>query len=155
MFYHQSAAATRRSYQISLTWLWLTRARVTDSGQLSSAGFEPTAVLTFGLRVRRLNHSATRSLRHACKAFLLSLPGPKWYRIHTDSQLKQFHLSQAEFQSIKCIQLLDWPIRGPHLMTDVGFNLQVWIKCKLMRNETQILFDYKRALSFPRWLLSG
>ena len=30
--------------------------------KLSSAGFEPTAVLTFGLRVRRLNHSATRSL---------------------------------------------------------------------------------------------
>ena len=27
----------------------------------SSVGFEPTAVLTFGLRVRRLNHSATRS----------------------------------------------------------------------------------------------
>ena len=32
--------------------------------KLSSAGFEPTAVLTFGLRVRRLNHSATRSLRY-------------------------------------------------------------------------------------------
>ena len=30
--------------------------------KLSSVGFEPTAVLTFGLRVRRLNHSATRSL---------------------------------------------------------------------------------------------
>ena len=30
--------------------------------KLSSAGFEPTAVLTFGLRVRRLNHSATHSL---------------------------------------------------------------------------------------------
>ena len=30
--------------------------------KLSSAGFEPTAILTFGLRVRRLNHSATRSL---------------------------------------------------------------------------------------------
>ena len=28
--------------------------------KLSSVGFEPTAVLTFGLRVRRLNHSATR-----------------------------------------------------------------------------------------------
>ena len=32
--------------------------------KLSSAGFEPTAALTFGLRVRRLNHSATRSRRH-------------------------------------------------------------------------------------------
>ena len=30
--------------------------------KLSSVGFEPTAVLTFGLRVRRLNHSATRSV---------------------------------------------------------------------------------------------
>ena len=30
--------------------------------KLSSVGFEPTAVLTFDLRVRRLNHSATRSL---------------------------------------------------------------------------------------------
>ena len=30
--------------------------------KLSSAGFEPMAVLTFGLRVRRLNHTATRSL---------------------------------------------------------------------------------------------
>ena len=29
--------------------------------KLSSVGFEPTAVLIFGLRVRRLNHSATRS----------------------------------------------------------------------------------------------
>ena len=29
--------------------------------KLSSAGFEPTDVLTFGLRVRRFNHSATRS----------------------------------------------------------------------------------------------
>ena len=28
--------------------------------KLSSVGFEPTAVLTFGLRVRCLNHSATR-----------------------------------------------------------------------------------------------
>ena len=28
--------------------------------KLSSAGFEPMAVLTFGLRVRRLNHSATQ-----------------------------------------------------------------------------------------------
>ena len=64
MFYHQSAAATRRSYQISLTWLWSTRARVTDrtATKLCSAGFELTAVLTFGLRVRRLNHSTTRSL---------------------------------------------------------------------------------------------
>ena len=31
--------------------------------KLSSVGFEPTAVLTFGLRVRRLNHLATRSRR--------------------------------------------------------------------------------------------
>ena len=30
--------------------------------KLSSAGFEPTVVLTFGLRVRLLNHSVTRSL---------------------------------------------------------------------------------------------
>ena len=29
--------------------------------KLSSAGFEPTAVLTFGLRFKRLIHSATRS----------------------------------------------------------------------------------------------
>ena len=29
--------------------------------KLSSVGFEPTAVLTFGLRVRRLSHSSTRS----------------------------------------------------------------------------------------------
>ena len=65
MFYHQSAAATHRGHQISLTWLWSTRARVTDSDQLSSARFEPTAILTFGLRVRRLNHSATRSLNHS------------------------------------------------------------------------------------------
>ena len=61
MFYHQSAPATRRGYHISLSWLWSIRARVTDSDQLSSARFEPTAVLTFGLRVRRANHSATRS----------------------------------------------------------------------------------------------
>ena len=46
MLYHQTAAATRRGYQISLTWLWSTWARVTDSDQLSSAGFELTAVLT-------------------------------------------------------------------------------------------------------------
>ena len=32
--------------------------------KLSSVGFEPTAVLTFGLRVRRLNHWATCSLRN-------------------------------------------------------------------------------------------
>ena len=32
------------------------------TAKLSSVGFEPTAVLTFDLRVRRLNHSATRSL---------------------------------------------------------------------------------------------
>ena len=38
MFYHQSAAATRRSYQTSLTWLWLTRARVTDSNQTVQRG---------------------------------------------------------------------------------------------------------------------
>ena len=41
--------------------------------KLSSVGFEPTAVLTFGLRVRRLNHSATRSrpmiLRHRTSIF--------------------------------------------------------------------------------------
>ena len=30
--------------------------------KLSSVGFESTGVLTFGLRVRRLNHSATRSI---------------------------------------------------------------------------------------------
>ena len=30
--------------------------------KLSGVGFEPTAVLTFGLQVRRLNHSTTRSL---------------------------------------------------------------------------------------------
>ena len=35
--------------------------------KLSSVGFEPTAVLTFGLRVRRLNHSATRSLFSATR----------------------------------------------------------------------------------------
>ena len=67
MFYHQSAVATRRGYQISLIWLWSTRVRVTDSDQLSSAGFEPTAVLTFGLRVRRLNHSAMHSLMNQRK----------------------------------------------------------------------------------------
>ena len=57
MFYHQPAAATPRGYHISLTWFWSTRARVTDSDQLLSAGFQPTAVLTFGMRFRRLNHS--------------------------------------------------------------------------------------------------
>ena len=62
MFYYQSVAATRRGYPISLTWFWPTQARVTASDQLSSAGFEPTAGLTFSLRVRRLNHSATRTL---------------------------------------------------------------------------------------------
>ena len=36
--------------------------------KLSSVAFEPTAVLTFGLRVRRLNHSATRSLDSQKKA---------------------------------------------------------------------------------------
>ena len=67
------AAATRRSYPPQLPAA-ATKFPSHGSGRpglelwtatkLSSAGFEPTAVLTFGLRVRRLNHSATRSLVH-------------------------------------------------------------------------------------------
>ena len=37
------------------------RLELRTATKLSSAGFEPTAVLTFGVGVRRLNHSATRS----------------------------------------------------------------------------------------------
>ena len=55
--------SVRRSYQISLTWLWSTRARVTDSDQTVQRGIRTSAVLTFGLRVSRLNHSAKRSLK--------------------------------------------------------------------------------------------
>ena len=62
MFYHQSAAATRHSYQISSHGTGRPGLELRTATKLSSAGFEPTAALTFGLRVRRLNHSATRSL---------------------------------------------------------------------------------------------
>ena len=56
MFCHQSAAATRfPSHGSGQPGLELRTAT-----KLSSAGFEPTAILTFGLRVRRLNHLATR-----------------------------------------------------------------------------------------------
>ena len=61
MFYHQPTTADGRCYQISLTWLWSTRARVTDSDQTVQRGIGTSAVLTFGLRVSRPNHSATRS----------------------------------------------------------------------------------------------
>ena len=64
------AAATRRSYPPQLPAA-ATRFPSHGSGRLglelrtatklSSVGFEPTAVLTFGLRVRRPNHWATRS----------------------------------------------------------------------------------------------
>ena len=53
--------STRRSYQISLAWLWSTRARVTDSDQTVQRGIRTSAVLTFGLRVSCFNHSATHS----------------------------------------------------------------------------------------------
>ena len=65
--------SVRRSYlpqlQISLTWLWSTRARVTDSDQTVQRGMRTSAVLSFGLRVSRLNHSATRSLKHNSIAY--------------------------------------------------------------------------------------
>ena len=54
--------STHRSYQISLTWLWTTRARVTDSDQTIQRGIRISAVLAFGLRVSRLKHSATRTV---------------------------------------------------------------------------------------------
>ena len=37
--------STRRSYHISLTWLWSTRARVTDSNQTVKRGMRTSAVL--------------------------------------------------------------------------------------------------------------
>ena len=59
-----AAAATRFPSQGSgRPWLELRFAT-----KLSSAGIEPTAVLTFDLRVRRLNHSVTRSLYSATRS---------------------------------------------------------------------------------------
>ena len=62
--------STRRSYQISLTWLWSTRARVTDSDHTVQRGIRTSVVLTFGLRVGCLNHSATRSIVKLVQPFL-------------------------------------------------------------------------------------
>ena len=64
---HQFAGATdvlpstRCSYQISLTWLWSTRAGVTDRDRTVQCRIRTSAILTFGVRVSRLYHSATRS----------------------------------------------------------------------------------------------
>ena len=70
---HGCLPSTRRSYQISLTWLWSTRSRVTDSDQTVQRRIRTSAVLTFGLRVSRLNHSATRSLKGILECYLYGL----------------------------------------------------------------------------------
>ena len=62
--------------------------------KLSSVGFEPTAVLTFGLRVRRLNYSATRSKTSETSQTFQSLFGKSVKR-----SLRAFHF--ISFQYIK------------------------------------------------------
>ena len=66
--------------------------------KLSSVGFEPTAVLTFGLRVRCLNHSATRSNSlHIKKKHTFPFNVFQVYSLH--SKLERYGISGLE---------LDW-----------------------------------------------